>query len=85
MSAAESAIGRADDSALRECHESRGTRYSERHSGSPLWATPALDLLERLFPKSGLGLSPVRCHTGMGSGELPLIGSPASAAEPDSG
>ena len=21
-----------DDSALRECHESRGTRYSERHS-----------------------------------------------------
>jgi hypothetical protein len=22
----------ADDSALRECHESRGTRYSERHS-----------------------------------------------------
>jgi len=25
----------------------------------PLWATPALHLLERLFPKSGLGLSPV--------------------------
>jgi hypothetical protein len=22
----------ADDSALRECHEFRGTRYSERHS-----------------------------------------------------
>jgi hypothetical protein len=72
------------DSALRECDESRGTRHSERQSG-PLWATPALDLLERLFPKSGLGLSQVRCHTGIGSGELPLIGSPASAAEPDSG
>src|ERR1035437_10678587 len=26
--------GHADDSALRECHESRGTRYSERHSRS---------------------------------------------------
>jgi hypothetical protein len=25
----------ADDSALRECDESRGTRYSERHSGQP--------------------------------------------------
>src|SRR5665647_957927 len=24
--------GHADDSALRGCHESRGTRYSERHS-----------------------------------------------------
>jgi len=32
----------ADDSALRECDESRGTRYSERHSahndaGSARW------------------------------------------------
>jgi hypothetical protein len=26
------AFGRADDSALRECDESCGTRYSERHS-----------------------------------------------------
>src|SRR5665811_9381 len=65
--------GHADDSALRECHESRGTRYSERHSAHYDAAAPALTWLSsvsRSSRKRGLGIGCV----GSGTRLVPRVG-----------
>jgi len=40
----------ADDSALRECDESRGTRYSERHSAQNVASLEHAGLTDRQRP-----------------------------------